>query len=157
VRLRGAGLFATYRAATVRDLALLVAVRACYFGGFVLFFWFGTQAFHTAVPLAFAMAATPIILVVAALPITPAGLGTQQAAMLYLFEPFGTEAAILAFSLAYPVALIVARLPLGMLYIRDLAALRETLRDPPRDAGNGEADTARPSSVAGRPGIAPPG
>ncbi len=127
-RLRGAGIFATHREATARDLALLVAVRACYFFGFVLYFWFGTQAFHTAIPLPFAMAATPIILVVASLPITPAGLGTQQAAMLYLFDPYGSEAAILAFALAYPVALIVGRLPLGLPYLGELAALRASRR-----------------------------
>jgi uncharacterized membrane protein YbhN (UPF0104 family) len=123
-RMRAAGIFSTHRRATVRDLAVLVAVRTCYFSGFVLFFWFGAQAFHTAVPLPYAMAATPIILVVAALPITPAGLGTQQAAMLYLFEPYGSEASILAFALAYPVALIAARIPLGLPYLGDLAALR---------------------------------
>ncbi len=127
-RFRAAGIFSTHRQATLRDLAVLVAVRACYFTGFVLYFWLGTWAFHAAAPLLFAMAATPIVLVVAALPITPAGLGTQQAAMLYLFAPHGSEAAILAFALCFPVALICARLPLGLLYIRDLASLRESQR-----------------------------
>jgi hypothetical protein len=77
-RIRGAGIFSTHRIATVRDLAVLVAVRTCYFGGFVLYFWFGTQAFHTAVPLPMALAATPIVLVVASLPITPAGLARRR-------------------------------------------------------------------------------
>ncbi len=123
-RLREAGIFSTHRQATVRDVAVLAAVRACYFGGFVLYFWLGTWAFHASVPLLFALAATPIILVIASLPITPAGLGTQQAAMLYFFAPYGSEAAILAFALSFPVALICTRLPLGLLYVRDLAALR---------------------------------
>jgi hypothetical protein len=48
--------------------------------------------------------------------------------MLYLFAPYGTEAALLAFSLCYPVALICARLPIGLLYVRDLAALRASRR-----------------------------
>jgi uncharacterized membrane protein YbhN (UPF0104 family) len=127
-RIRAAGIFSTHRRATLADLAILVAVRACYFGGFVLYFWLGTWAFNVAVPLLFALAATPIILVVAGLPITPGGLGTVQAAALYLFAPYGTKAAILAFALSYPVALIVARLPLGLLYARDLAALRASQR-----------------------------
>ena len=131
-RVRGAGIFSTHSKATVRDLAVLIAVRTCYFGGFVLYFWFGTQAFHTAVPLPMALAATPIILVIGSLPVTPAGLGTVQAAMLYLFAPYGPPAAILAFALAYPVALIITRLPLGLLYIRDLAALRASQRELPR-------------------------
>lgn len=127
-RILGAGIFATHRRATARDLAALIAVRTGYFSGFVLYFWLGTHAFSVGVPLSFAMAATPIILVIGGLPITPAGLGTQQAAMLYLFEPYGTNAAVLAFALAFPVALIAMRLPLGLLYVRDLAALRESQR-----------------------------
>ena len=127
-RVREAGMFSTHRRATVRDLVVLSAVRACYFGGFVLYFWLGTRAFHAGVPLRFALAATPVILVVSSLPITPAGLGTQQAAMLYMFAPYGSDAAILAFALSYPVALILARLPLGLLFVRDLAALRASQR-----------------------------
>jgi uncharacterized membrane protein YbhN (UPF0104 family) len=127
-RLRGAGLFASHRDARLRDVAVLSAVRFCYFGGFVFYFWLGTWAFNVSIPLFFALAVTPILLVVASLPITPAGLGTQQAAMLYFFAPYAAEAPVLAFSLSYPVALIVTRLPLGLLYVRDLAALRESQR-----------------------------
>src|SRR5439155_19271345 len=50
-RLREAGIFSTHRRATVRDLAVLVAVRACYFSGFVLYFLLGPRAFKAAVPL----------------------------------------------------------------------------------------------------------
>ena len=127
-KFRGAGIFSTHRQASVADVAVLSAVRFCYFGGFVCYFWLGTWAFNASIPLFFALAVTPIILVVASLPITPAGLGTQQAAMLYFFAPYAAEAPVLAFSLAYPVALIVTRIPLGLLYIRDLAALRESQR-----------------------------
>lgn len=127
-RFRDAGIFSSHRQATFGDVAVLSAVRTCYFGGFVLYFWLGTWAFNASVPLLFALAATPIILVVASLPITPAGLGTQQAAMLYFFAPYAAEAPVLAFSLSYPVALIFTRLPLGLLYVRDLAALREIQR-----------------------------
>jgi hypothetical protein len=127
-RFRSAGINSTHRLATARDVALLVGVRACYFGLFVLYYWLGTHAFHTPVPLLLALAATPIILVVASLPITPAGLGTQQAAMLYFFAPYGSEAAILAFALSFPVAFICTRMPLGLFFIRDLAALRESQR-----------------------------
>ena len=40
----------------------------------------------------------------------------------------GSEAAILAFALTFPVALTLARMPLGLLYIRDLAALRSGMK-----------------------------
>jgi Lysylphosphatidylglycerol synthase TM region len=127
-RLRGAGIFSSHRRATLADVAVLSGVRTCYFGGFVLYFWLGAWAFNASVPALLALAATPVILVVQSLPITPAGLGTQQAAMLYFFAPYAAEAPVLAFSLSFPVALIVARLPLGLIYVRDLAALRESRR-----------------------------
>src|SRR5262249_48390674 len=62
-RLRAAGINQTHRKATARDVAVLVAVRTCYFLGFVLYFWLGTWAFNASVPLFLALAATPIILV----------------------------------------------------------------------------------------------
>jgi len=70
------------------------------------------------------MAATPGILLAGAIPITPAGLGTQQAAMVYFFSSYGSKAAILAFGLTFPVALVLSRCLLGLLYLRDLRKLR---------------------------------
>jgi uncharacterized membrane protein YbhN (UPF0104 family) len=125
LRMRSIGVFRTHSLATWADVAVLFAIRSVYFGGFVLYFWAGTHAFSVAVPLEHLAAVVPAILLVGSLPITPAGLGTQQAAMLYFFSPFGSEAQILAYGLVYPVALIVARVPLGLLYARDLALLRE--------------------------------
>ena len=48
-----------------------------------------------------------------------------------LEHAYGAQPVIrgLAFSLAYPVALIVTRLPVGLLYVRDLAALRASQRE----------------------------
>jgi uncharacterized membrane protein YbhN (UPF0104 family) len=123
-RVRGLGIFRTHGLARGRDVAVLSTIRACYFLGFVLFFWLGTKAFHVHVPLGFTMAATPVILLAAGIPITPGGLGTQQAAMLYFFSPHGAEAAILAFALAFPVTVSLIRIFLGLFYIRDLRRLR---------------------------------
>jgi uncharacterized membrane protein YbhN (UPF0104 family) len=123
-RARALGIFRTHGLARGRDVAVLSTIRTCYFLGFVLFFWLGTRAFHVDVPFGFTMAATPIILLSAALPITPGGLGTQQAAMLYFFSAHGAEAAILAFALAFPVTVSLIRVLLGLIYIRDLGTLR---------------------------------
>jgi hypothetical protein len=38
--------------------------------------------------------------------------------------PFGTEAQILAYGLAFPVALSLGRMTVGLFYLRDLRALR---------------------------------
>jgi uncharacterized membrane protein YbhN (UPF0104 family) len=137
-RFRSLRVFRTHGLAGWRDVALLLVIRSLYFGGFVFFFWLGTRAFQVELPLFFAVAATPLILMAGALPITPAGLGTQQAAMLYLFSAHGSEGAVLAFALAFPVAVVLGRLPLGLLYIRDLAALRATTgpnAEPPPEEG----------------------
>jgi uncharacterized membrane protein YbhN (UPF0104 family) len=123
-RLRSIGVFRTHSLATWRDVAVLLGIRGLYFAGFVLFFWAGTRAFSVAVPISHLAAVVPAVLLVGGLPITPAGLGTQQAAMLYFFDPFGSEAQILAYGFSFPVPLILARLALGLVYIRDLALLR---------------------------------
>ncbi|MFQ5513421.1 MAG: lysylphosphatidylglycerol synthase domain-containing protein [Myxococcota bacterium] len=123
-RARALRIFRTHARARLRDSALLLSLRGLYFTGFAAYFWVGTHAFHVDVPLMHAAASVPVILLAATLPITPGGLGTQQAAMLYFFEPFGSEAQILAFGLAFPVALTLARVPLGLLYLRDLHKLR---------------------------------
>ena len=121
---RSVGIFRTHTMATWRDLGVLLLIRGIHFGGFVLFFWAGTRAFAVAVPLTYLAAVVPAILLVGGLPITPAGLGTQQATMLYFFESFGSEAQILAYGFSFPIALILARIPLGLFYVRDLALLR---------------------------------
>jgi hypothetical protein len=109
-RIRRVGLFRTHRIANRRDLAYLLAIKGLYFAVFVGMFGFGSLAS-------------------AALPITPAGLGTQQATILYFFSPYGDEAAILAFGLTFPVALILLRCLLGLRYLRDLPKLRQALAD----------------------------
>ena len=62
---------------------------------------------------------------------------TQQAAILYFFSPYGDEAAILAFGLTFPVALILFRCVLGLRYLSDLPKLRRAV------AGAGHGRKAR--------------
>ena len=124
---RGFKIFQSHRKATLRDLGVLVLVRSFYFSGFVAFLWLGTHAFNVDLPLVAVLITTPLVLMSGALPITPSGLGTQQAAMLFLWRGYGDEAAILAFGLAFPVALILGRIPIGLVYLRDLGSLRRTL------------------------------
>ena len=123
-RLRGLAIFRTHRLARLGDLAWLILLRGAYFAIFVGFFWLGSHAFGVALPFGIAMASMPVILLAAGLPITPAGLGTQQAAMLFFYAPYGDPAAILAFGLAFPVAVTLARCVLGLPYLRSIARLR---------------------------------
>ncbi len=129
MRFRGLGLFRTHRLAVVRDVAVLMALKGLYFLVFIGLFWVGCQSFGVSVPFTLAMAATPAILLAGALPITPAGLGTQQAAMVFFFSPYGDEAAILAFGLTFPIALLVGRCLLGLPYLRQLPELRRAVAE----------------------------
>ncbi len=128
-RIRGLGLFRSHRAALWRDVALLTLMKALYFAVFIAVFWLGGQAFDVELPLSLAAAATPVILMAGALPITPAGLGTQQAAMLYFFAAYGAEASILALGLTFPVALLCLRAIVGLAYLKDLPKLRAAIAE----------------------------
>jgi hypothetical protein len=128
-RIRGIGLFRSHRAAMWRDIALLTAMKSLYFAVFIGVFWFGGQAFGIDLPPSLTAAATPVILMAGALPITPAGLGTQQAAMLYFFAPYGEEASILALGLTFPVALLLLRALVGLAYLKDLPKLRAAIAE----------------------------
>lgn len=122
LRLRGVGLFRTHGLAGLRDVGLLLGLRSLYFAGFAALFWFGCGAFGVALPAELAVASMPAILLAGAL--TPAGLGTQQAAMLYFYSHYGEQAAILAFGLTFPVALTLGRILLGLRYLGTLRLLR---------------------------------
>lgn len=128
-RLRNTRLFQAHRKATLGEVALLCVMKALYFSVFIGVFWFGCHAFGVNVPLQLTIAATPAILLAAAIPITPAGLGTQQAAMIYFFSPYGDEASILAFGLTFPVALILFRCLLGLIYLKELPQLRQAVAE----------------------------
>ncbi len=117
-----------HRRFAARDLAILLAGKSVYHFLYILVFYFGTRAFGIELPFPLVLAATPIVQAVGGLPISPAGLGTQQAAMLYFFGTrFGgtdSEAAIVAFGFSFPVALILGRCLVGVFYLKEFAAVR---------------------------------
>ncbi len=123
-RARSLGVFRTHGMASLRDVAILMGIRSVYFSGFVGLFWLGCLSFGIDAPFGMITASMPPILLAAALPITPAGLGTQQAAMLFFWKAYGDPAAILAFGLAFPIGVTLARCLLGLRYVRDLAEMR---------------------------------
>jgi uncharacterized membrane protein YbhN (UPF0104 family) len=126
-RIRSFGIFRTHQASELRDIAVLVLMKGVYFSVFIGVFWLGCHSFGIDLPLQLAIASTPAILLVGSLPITPAGLGTQQAAMIYFFAPYGDEASILAFGLTFPVALLLFRSLIGVCYLKDLPKLRQAI------------------------------
>ena len=137
-RLRRVRVFQAYRKASIVDLLVLLAARTTYMAGFVLLFWWGSAAFGIELPLAFAIGSMPLVLLSGV--VTPGGLGSQQAAMLLLYEPYGEEAAILGFGLAYPVAVILLRVAIGLRYMPDLRAFRAAGEMPLPEDSPAEAE-----------------
>lgn len=87
----------------------------------VLTYWGALRLWGIPVPLAPGVAMVPLVLLIGALPFTPAGLGTTQAALVLLFSPYVPlptpevrVAALLAFSLIYYFWGIVAQALLGL-------------------------------------------
>ena len=65
---------------------------------------------------------------VGVVPVTVAGLGTVQAATIYLFNEFAPEAALLALSLAVTAVMTVLRALLGLPFFASVSG--ELLRRP---------------------------
>jgi hypothetical protein len=124
-KMRKAALVRSYRLATLRDVSIVLSIKFFYFMVFLWIFWAGSHAFGIEIPFSLAMASAPAIMMVAALPISPAGLGTQAAAMVFFWSDYGEKAEILAFGMVFPIALTLARCLLGLPYLKDLRSLRQ--------------------------------
>jgi Lysylphosphatidylglycerol synthase TM region len=117
--------FTAFRQARTRHYIALGAIRAPFFlvQGIVL--WAELIAFGIRVPLLFAMATLPVVLIAGALPFAPSGLGTRQAAIVFGFREFGSRSALLTMSLAHSWIVIAIRLVLGL--VVGTAVLRSVL------------------------------
>lgn len=120
-RMRKWTIHRTHRNFDGRDLLLILGIKLAYHLAFVAVFYSGARAFGIELPFQVALAATPIIQAIGAIPISPAGLGTQQAAMLYFFSLYGSNGAIVAFGFSLTAALIGARCLLGLFYLASLS------------------------------------
>jgi hypothetical protein len=87
----------------------------------VFAYWGALRLWGIPVPLSQGVAMVPVVLLINAVPITPLGLGTTQAAMVLLFSPYVPlhdpavqTAVVLAFSLLYYFFGILAQALLGL-------------------------------------------
>ncbi len=117
-RIRGLALHRAHRRIRGRDVLVVGSLRLAYLGVGIGVYVGGSAAFGLDVPLPWILAAVPIVQGVGALPISPAGFGGQQAAMLLLFHGHGSEAAILAFGLSLSMATVAMRCLIGWPYLR---------------------------------------
>ncbi|MCG8417741.1 MAG: flippase-like domain-containing protein [Proteobacteria bacterium] len=118
-----AGIWGTLRVIAARTVHLTVLLA----GHITAMLLFGIE-----VPISVAAAGLPVLFFVATLPISPAGLGTTQAAAVTLFASFAPgandsaqQAAVLAYSLAFQIAGTLVAAVVGVVCLRSLQAARE--------------------------------
>jgi hypothetical protein len=101
--------------------AIAIATRVPHVLALVLSHWFAMRAWGIEVPFGLGVMTLPAVVIAAALPISPAGFGTTQAAMVYLYADYaagatasGREAAMLAFSIVHFAYFLVAQAMVGL-------------------------------------------
>jgi uncharacterized membrane protein YbhN (UPF0104 family) len=144
-------LFAVRPAALVRVLG----ARVLHLGVLITGHWLVMRLFGIAVPPAAALLRLPAMFMVAALPISPAGLGTTQAAAITLFSSHAVapdqaarEATVLAYSLSCHVAGVVVLVLAGLVCWRWLPRAGVIAPDRSRAGVRGAApdgDSDRPN------------
>src|SRR5690606_4325455 len=124
-RLARLALLAPLFAAGAGGSARIAAARALHLGVLVAGHWAAMRLFGIVVPAAAALAGLPVMFLIAALPISPAGLGTTQAAAMTLFAGFAPgadeatrQAVVIAYSLAFHAAGTAMVAAVGMMCLR---------------------------------------
>jgi hypothetical protein len=126
-RLRALSIFEGLRRVPLGRLAELLTLRVLFSACFVAGCASAFAAFEIPAPLARLVTGIMIVALVAALPIAVAGLGTSQAAFLYLFADIAPAEQLLAMSLVLSFGIITLRGMMGLCFARELT--REALQD----------------------------
>lgn len=123
--LRALTLLQAHRKVELKDVAIIGGLKVVYQLIFVFVYYLGMRAFGLSPAFSLVLLAAPILQAVGSLPIAPAGFGTQQAAMLFLFSDpaaHGADgAAILAFGFSLPITTLALRSLLALCYLPDLS------------------------------------
>ncbi len=102
-----------FRRASLAHYLSLAGIRAPIFLAQGLALYLDMRAFGLRVPPSYVFALTPPILLLTALPITPIGIGTEQAAVVLGFQAYGARATLLAMSLSMSGMGLLLRLALA--------------------------------------------
>jgi uncharacterized membrane protein YbhN (UPF0104 family) len=112
-------------------LVRVLGARVLHLGVLVTGHWLAMRLFDIAVPPAAALLRLPAMFLVAAVPISPAGLGTTQAAAMTLFGDYAAapgeaarQATVLAYSLSCHVTGVVLLVLVGLVCWRRLGRTR---------------------------------
>jgi len=117
-------LFAPLFEAGLRGHASTIIARLPHVVLIVIGHWLAMIVWGIPVPFLFAMATLPAVALVTVLPISPAGLGTTQAALIYFFADFAAGStddartgAVLAFAIVHFVYATLAQLVVGLAFV----------------------------------------
>lgn len=147
--LRALPLFQAHRRIELADVATIGLLKTAYQLVFVLVYYFGLRAFGLAPSFFHVMVGTALLQAVGSLPISPAGLGTQQAAMLFLFSDPAQKGvdgpALLAFAFTLPFTTMTLRALLACLYLGDLA--RPAAGEPGKASDSASASSSATTRV----------
>lgn len=127
-RLRALSIFEGLRTLPLARLGELLVLRVAFSASFVTVCWAAFYAFDLEAPLPQLVVGVLVVALVAALPIAVAGLGTSQAAFVYIFSDFGPPERLLAMSLVLSAGMLSLRALMGLVFAREFTreALRET-------------------------------
>ena len=105
----------------VRAHVVAVIGRLPHIAMVVLSYWLAMRVWGIPVPLVAGLTLMPAVVIASVLPISPAGLGTTQAALVYFFSDYAAgataderHARVLAFAVVYLVYNIVSALVVGL-------------------------------------------
>ncbi|PKL35300.1 MAG: hypothetical protein CVV44_21035 [Spirochaetae bacterium HGW-Spirochaetae-1] len=122
-RFKNLAIVKLYHEVSWQGYVSLIVWRIAYYATYILFYYIAMPLFGMHVPIEVLITAVPLILLVISFPVTPFGLGTAQAAMLFLFKGYGTEAAILAFGITYSTSIVLIRGLIGLFYVKKISGL----------------------------------
>ncbi|MCZ6569841.1 MAG: lysylphosphatidylglycerol synthase domain-containing protein [Deltaproteobacteria bacterium] len=118
-KLRQLPIFDGLRTITPRRLAELFALRLIFSACFVSVCASSFYAFDVRVPMLELVSGVLIVALVGAVPIGVAGLGTTQAAFLYLYSEYASQETLLAMSLVLTAGMLLLRAAMGMVFARE--------------------------------------
>jgi hypothetical protein len=126
-RIRSLAIFEGLRTVPLPRLGALLLLRVCFTCCFVGVCAASFYAFDVRPPLAELIVGVLVVAVVAGVPIAVAGLGTSQAAFLFIFADYAPQEVLLAQSLALTVCMLALRGAMGLVFAREFT--REVLRE----------------------------
>jgi len=120
-RIRSLGVLQALAQTPLARLLELFAWRSLFVGSFMGIMAVALAAFEIRVPVAELFVGVTICALVSVLPIAFSGLGTGQAAFVYVFAAHGDESTLLACSLLFSLGILGVRAATGAIFAREYA------------------------------------